>query len=116
MLAAKSEGRATSIGHIGNIVELLERMVERRVKIDLLSDQTSLHNPWQGGYYPVTLSFEEGKDMMSSNPEKFRQEVQETLRRHASAVNSLVDNGAYFWDYGNAFLLRSFTCWSRCHE
>ena len=107
MLAAKSEGRATSIGHIGNIVELLERMVERDIKIDLLSDQTSLHNPWQGGYYPVTLSFEEGKEMMSSNPEKFRQEVQETLRRHASAVNSLVENGAYFWDYGNAFLLEA---------
>ena len=107
MLVAKSEGRATSIGHIGNIVELLERMVERNVKIDLLSDQTSLHNPWQGGYYPVTLSFEEGKEMMSSNPEKFRQEVQETLRRHASAVNSLVENGAYFWDYGNAFLLEA---------
>ena len=107
MLAAKSEGRATSIGHIGNIVELLERMVERDVKIDLLSDQTSLHNPWQGGYYPVTLSFEEGKEMMSSNPEKFRQEVQETLRRHASAINSLVENGAYFWDYGNAFLLEA---------
>ena len=107
MLTAKSEGRATSIGHIGNIVELLERMVERDVKIDLLSDQTSLHNPWQGGYYPVTLSFEEGKEMMSSYPEKFRQEVQETLRRHASAVNSLVENGAYFWDYGNAFLLEA---------
>ena len=107
MLVAKSESRATSIGHIGNIVELLERMVERNVKIDLLSDQTSLHNPWQGGYYPVTLSFEEGKEMMSSNPEKFRQEVQETLRRHASAVNSLVENGAYFWDYGNAFLLEA---------
>ena len=107
MLAAKTEGRATSIGHIGNIVELLERMVERDVKIDLLSDQTSLHNPWQGGYYPVTLSFEEGKEMLSSNPEKFRQEVQETLRRHASAVNSLVENGAYFWDYGNAFLLEA---------
>ena len=107
MLAAKTEGRATSIGHIGNIVELLEKMVERNVKIDLLSDQTSLHNPWQGGYYPVTLSFEEGKEMMSSNPEKFRQEVQETLRRHASAVNSLVENGAYFWDYGNAFLLEA---------
>ena len=107
MLTAKSEGRATSIGHIGNIVELLERMVERDVKIDLLSDQTSLHNPWQGGYYPVTLGFEEGKEMMSSNPEKFCQEVQETLRRHASAVNSLVENGAYFWDYGNAFLLEA---------
>ena len=107
MLAAKAEGRATSIGHIGNIVELLERMVERDVRIDLLSDQTSLHNPWQGGYYPVTLSFEEGKEMMSSDPGKFRQEVQETLRRHASAVNSLVENGAYFWDYGNAFLLEA---------
>ena len=107
MLAAKTEGRATSIGHIGNIVELLERMVERDVRIDLLSDQTSLHNPWQGGYYPVTLSFEEGKEMMSSDPGKFRQEVQETLRRHASAVNSLVENGAYFWDYGNAFLLEA---------
>ena len=107
MLAAKSEGRATSIGHIGNIVELLERMVEREIKIDLLSDQTSLHNPWQGGYYPVTISFEEGKELMSTNPEKFRQEVQETLRRHASAVNALVDRGAYFWDYGNAFLLEA---------
>jgi len=107
MLAAKKEGRATSIGHIGNIVELLERMVERDVRVDLLSDQTSLHNPWQGGYYPVTLSFDEGKEMMSTNPDKFRQEVKVTLRRHASAVNSLVENGAYFWDYGNAFLLEA---------
>ena len=107
MLEAKSEGKATSIGHIGNIVELLERMVERDVKIDLLSDQTSLHNPWQGGYYPVTLTFEEGKEMMSSNPERFRQEVQQTLRRHGAAVNSLVAKGTYFWDYGNAFLLEA---------
>ena len=82
-------------------------MVERGVRIDLLSDQTSLHNPWQGGYYPVTLSFEESKRMMSENPEQFRLEVQETLRRHASAVNSLVETGAYFWDYGNAFLLEA---------
>ena len=107
MIQAKDAGKATSIGHIGNIVELLERMVERNVSVDLLSDQTSLHNPWQGGYYPVTLSFEESKDMMSSDPERFREEVQETLRRHASAVNSLVDRGAYFWDYGNAFLLEA---------
>lgn len=107
MLDAKAKGEAVSIGHIGNIVELLERMVERGVKIDLLSDQTSLHNPWQGGYYPVTLSFEESKRMMSKNPEQFRLEVQETLRRHASAVNSLVETGAYFWDYGNAFLLEA---------
>ena len=107
MLEAKEKGEAVSIGHIGNIVELLERMVEREVRIDLLSDQTSLHNPWQGGYYPVTLSFEESKRMMSENPEQFRLEVQETLRRHASAVNSLVETGAYFWDYGNAFLLEA---------
>ena len=107
MLKAKTEGKAISIGHIGNIVELLERMVERGVSIDLLSDQTSLHNPWQGGYYPVTLSFEESNNMMSQNPKQFRLEVQETLRRHASAVNALVDNGAYFWDYGNAFLLEA---------
>ena len=107
MIAARDSGEAISIGHVGNVVELLERMVERGVKVDLLSDQTSLHNPWQGGYYPVTLSFEEGKRMMSENPEQFRQEVQETLRRHASAVNSLVETGTYFWDYGNAFLLEA---------
>ena len=107
MLEAKAVGEAKSIGHIGNIVELLERMVERGVRIDLLSDQTSLHNPWQGGYYPVSLSFSEAKEMMSSNPVRFKKEVQESLRRHASAVNSLVDNGAYFWDYGNAFLLEA---------
>ena len=107
MLDAKKNGLGISIGHIGNIVELLERMVERNVKIDLLSDQTSLHNPWQGGYYPVTLSFEESKSMMSQNPKQFRLEVQETLRRHAAAVNSLVAGGAYFWDYGNAFLLEA---------
>ena len=107
MLDAKKNGLGISIGHIGNIVELLERMVERNVKIDLLSDQTSLHNPWQGGYYPVTLSFEESKSMMSQDPKQFRLEVQETLRRHAAAVNSLVASGAYFWDYGNAFLLEA---------
>ena len=107
MLEAKANGEAKSIGHIGNIVELLERMVERDVKIDLLSDQTSLHNPWQGGYYPVNLTFEESKTMMSSDPENFRLQVQESLRRHASAVNSLVEKGAYFWDYGNAFLLEA---------
>ncbi len=107
MLEAKEKGHAVSIGHIGNVVELLERMVERHIKIDLLSDQTSLHNPWQGGYYPVTLTFEEGKKMMSANPVQFKSEVQETLRRHAAAVNALVDNGTYFWDYGNAFLLEA---------
>ncbi|MDC0557077.1 urocanate hydratase [Candidatus Poseidoniaceae archaeon] len=107
MVEAKQNGEAISIGHIGNIVELLERMVERGVSVDLLSDQTSLHNPWQGGYYPVTLSFEDGKKMMSANPEQFRVEVQNTLRRHAAAVNNLVSAGTYFWDYGNAFLLEA---------
>ena len=107
MVEAKNSGTAKSIGHIGNVVELLERMVERNISIDLLSDQTSLHNPWQGGYYPVTLSFEEGKIMMSENPSQVKKEVQETLRRHASAVNKLVENGTYFWDYGNAFLLEA---------
>lgn len=107
MVEAKNSGTAKSIGHIGNVVELLERMVERNISIDLLSDQTSLHNPWQGGYYPVTMTFEEGKIMMSENPSQFKEEVQETLRRHASAVNKLVENGTYFWDYGNAFLLEA---------
>ena len=107
MIASQKKGESISIGHIGNIVNLLERMVERDVKIDLLSDQTSLHNPWQGGYYPVTLTFNEGKEMMSNNPQKFKKEVQESLRRHASAVNSLVEKGTYFWDYGNAFLLEA---------
>ena len=107
MLEAKENKKAISIGHIGNVVELLERMVERNVKIDLLSDQTSLHNPWQGGYYPVTMSFDEGKAMLASDPKQFKVEVQNTLRRHAAAVNSLVANGTYFWDYGNAFLLES---------
>ena len=107
MVEAKLNGTAVSIGHIGNIVELLERLVSRGIKIDLLSDQTSLHNPWQGGYYPVTLSFEEGKKLMSSNPNQFKLEVQETLRRHVDAVNQLVSDGTYFWDYGNAFLLEA---------
>ena len=107
MVDARNNGKAISIGHIGNIVELLERMVERGVKIDLLSDQTSLHNPWQGGYYPVTISFEAANEMMSSNPKQFRLEVQETLRRHANAINQLVSTGTYFWDYGNAFLLEA---------
>lgn len=107
MIDAKEKGVAISIGHIGNIVDLLERLVTRGVKIDLLSDQTSLHNPWQGGYYPVTLSFEDAKNMMSSNPSQFKIEVKETLRRHVDAVNKLVDCGAYFWDYGNAFLLEA---------
>lgn len=107
MIKNRDEGSAISIGHVGNIVELLERLVERGVNIDLLSDQTSLHNPWQGGYYPVTMDFDNGKEMLARNPNQFKFEVQETLRRHAIAVNKLVDDGTYFWDYGNAFLLEA---------
>lgn len=107
MLVARAAGTAISIGHIGNIVELLERIVEREISIDLLSDQTSLHNPWQGGYYPVGLDFEQGGKMMATDLEQFKLKVQESLRRHASAINKLVENGTYFWDYGNAFLLEA---------
>ena len=107
MVENQREGNAISIGHVGNVVELLERLVERGVSVDLLSDQTSLHNPWQGGYYPVTMDFESGKEMLATNPEKFKAEVKSTLIRHANAVNSLVAKGTYFWDYGNAFLLEA---------
>jgi len=107
MIAAKSEKRAISIGHVGNIVDLLERLLERNIGIDLLSDQTSLHNPWQGGYYPVGYSYEQANEMMSEDSVRFKQEVQASLRRHANAVNSLVESGTYFWDYGNAFLLEA---------
>ena len=107
MLEAKKNGKGISIGHIGNIVDLLERIVEREVSVDLLSDQTSLHNPWQGGYYPVSLTFDEGKKMISENPQRFREEVKKSLIRHATAVNLLVEKGTYFWDYGNAFLLEA---------
>lgn len=107
MIENRDNGNAISIGHVGNIVDLLERMVERKVDVDLLSDQTSLHNPWQGGYYPVTIDFDTGKEMLANNPKQFKIEVQKTLRRHADAVNSLVERGTYFWDYGNAFLLEA---------
>ncbi|MDP6869731.1 MAG: urocanate hydratase [Candidatus Poseidoniaceae archaeon] len=107
MLDAVNAGEAISIAHVGNIVDLLERIVERNVNVDLLSDQTSLHNPWQGGYYPVTLSFDDSIEMMSSNPTQFKSEVQKSLRRHAEAINKLTGSGTYFWDYGNAFLLEA---------
>ena len=96
-----------SIGHIGNIVELWERIVERDIHVDLGSDQTSLHNPYQGGYFPADYSYQESSLMMSNDPEKFAQEIQKTLIRHADAVNTLSDRGMFFWDYGNAFLLEA---------
>jgi len=107
MLNAARTGAAISIGFIGNIVDLWERLVHRDVKVDLGSDQTSLHNPYQGGYFPVGRTYDECVTMMSSDPDAFKSEIQSTLRRHAEAVNTMVANGMYFWDYGNAFLLEA---------
>ena len=103
----QAKREAHSIAFLGNIVDLWERMVERNVKVDLGSDQTSLHNPWAGGYYPAGLSFDEANEMMASDPDGFKEKVRESLRRHAAAVNALADNGMYFFDYGNAFLLEA---------
>ena len=107
LVSASQQGQPISIGHIGNIVELWERIVERGIKIDLGSDQTSLHNPYQGGYFPADYSYEESVQMMSNNPDKFAQEIRKTLCRHAEAINQFSRKGMFFWDYGNAFLLES---------
>lgn len=106
-LEFQAEKRARSIAYIGNIVDLWERMVERNVHVDLGSDQTSLHNPWAGGYYPQGMSYEESNEMMANHPEEFKVSIQATLKRHVKAINALVENGMYFFDYGNAFLLES---------
>ena len=106
-LEFQAEKRARSIAYIGNIVNLWERMVERNIHVDLGSDQTSLHNPWAGGYYPLGLSYEESNEMMAHNPEEFKTRIQQTLKRHVKAINTLVEKGMYFFDYGNAFLLES---------
>nr|MBC8490327.1 urocanate hydratase [Bacteroidota bacterium] len=96
-----------SIAYVGNIVDLWERLAERDIFIELGSDQTSLHNPWAGGYYPVGLSYEESNEMMTKDPEGFKKRVQESLRRQVTAINKLTAKGMYFFDYGNAFLLES---------
>jgi urocanate hydratase len=96
-----------SIAYLGNVVDVWERFDEENLHIDLGSDQTSLHNPWAGGYYPIGHSFEESNEMMANNPEKFKKEVQKTLRRHAAAINKHTTKGTYFFDYGNAFLLEA---------
>lgn len=106
-LAWQKKGEAHSIAYLGNIVDLWERLAARTIKVDLGSDQTSLHNPWAGGYYPVGLSYEESNALMVNDPVAFKAKVQDTLRRHVTAVNTLVANGMYFFDYGNAFLLES---------
>lgn len=96
-----------SIAYLGNVVDVWERFEQENLHIDLGSDQTSLHNPWAGGYYPTGFSFEESNEMMANSPEKFKEEVQKTLRRHAAAINKHTAKGTYFFDYGNAFLLEA---------
>lgn len=102
-----AKGYAHSIAYLGNVVDLWERLAEREVHVDMGSDQTSLHNPWAGGYYPVGVTFEEANEMMAHNPELFRSKVQDSLKRQVTAINTLSGKGMYFFDYGNAFLLES---------
>lgn len=104
---AVEEKRVVSMAYVGNVVDLWERLADENIHVDLGSDQTSLHNPWAGGYYPAGLSFEESKQMMSEDPENFKKAVQESLRRQVEAINRLTKKGMYFFDYGNAFLLES---------
>lgn len=96
-----------SIAYLGNVVDVWERFDAENLHIDLGSDQTSLHNPWAGGYYPIGITFDESNEMMANNPNQFKEEVQKTLRRHAMAINKHTDKGTYFFDYGNAFLLEA---------
>jgi urocanate hydratase len=103
-----TEGRETvSLAFVGNVVDLWERLADDGIKVDIGSDQTSLHNPWAGGYYPVGYSLEESQRMMAEEPERFKEAVQASLRRQIAAINRLSDRGMYFFDYGNAFLLES---------
>ncbi|GLB47665.1 urocanate hydratase [Neptunitalea lumnitzerae] len=104
---AQDAKEVVSLAYLGNVVDVWERFDEENLHIDLGSDQTSLHNPWAGGYYPVGLSYEDANDMMANNPTLFKEKVQESLRRHASAINKHTAKGTYFFDYGNAFLLEA---------
>ena len=106
-LKAMKEKETVSLAYQGNVVDLWERLAEENIPVDLGSDQTSLHNPWAGGYYPVGLSYEESQRMMADEPELFHAKVQESLRRQVAAINKLTAKGMYFFDYGNAFLLES---------
>ncbi len=105
--SARTNKEVVSIAYQGNIVEIWEYFAEKEIYIDLGSDQTSLHNPWAGGYYPVDLDFEAANDLMASNPEMFKELVQASLRRQAKAINKHTAKGTYFFDYGNAFLLEA---------
>ena len=104
---AVAREEVVSLAYVGNIVDLWERLADEGIKVDLGSDQTSLHNPWAGGYYPAGLSYDESNRMMAEDPQRFRECVQESLRRQVAAINRLADGGMYFFDYGNAFLLES---------
>ena len=104
---AVDERRTVSMAYVGNVVDLWERLAKEDIRVDLGSDQTSLHNPWAGGYYPVGLTLEESKQMMADQPEAFKEKVRESLRRQVAAINQLTARGMYFFDYGNAFLLES---------
>ena len=104
---AVKAAKPVSLAYVGNVVDLWERLAEEDMHVDLGSDQTSLHNPWAGGYYPVGYTFEESKRMMAEEPARFKEAVQASLRRHVAAINKLAAKGMYFFDYGNAFLLES---------
>ncbi|WP_028890088.1 urocanate hydratase [Tenacibaculum ovolyticum] len=104
---AKENKETVSLAYLGNIVDVWEKFDEANVHVDLGSDQTSLHNPWAGGYYPADISFDDANEMMANEPELFKEKVQETLRRHAKAINKHTAKGTYFFDYGNAFLLEA---------
>jgi urocanate hydratase len=107
ILRAKEKKEEVSLAYQGNIVDLWEKLAENKIKIDLGSDQTSLHNPWSGGYYPVGLTFEESNALMVNDPVKFKKMVQASLIRQVNAIQKLATTGMYFWDYGNAFLLEA---------
>ncbi|MBM7624996.1 urocanate hydratase [Sporohalobacter salinus] len=100
----QQSGEAISIAYYGNIVDLLEYVVDNNIEVDLLSDQTSCHEPYTGGYNPVSLTFKEGRKLLNNNPEEFRKEVDKSLRKHYELIKNLVDSGAYFFDYGNSFM------------
>lgn len=107
LVASRDAGVGVSIGYVGNIVDVWERLIDRKVNIDLGSDQTSLHNPFGGGYCPVGRPYAEAMALMAEDPDTFREEIRSTLVRHANAIDVMSERGMYFWDYGNAFLLEA---------
>jgi urocanate hydratase len=105
--AAREKKKAVSLAFQGNIVDLWEKLAEKNIKVELGSDQTSLHNPWAGGYYPAGMTLEESNTMMVADPDQFREKVRASLRRQVEAIRKIAENEMYFWDYGNAFLLEA---------